>query len=99
MIIAVLLSVLGAGIGTLTPIAWGVLQERTPPHLLGRVLAFYTMGAMSAAMGGITFFGWVTGQFGEAAAVIMIGMVMLGTAVMAGRFVHWLPAGVPVPTR
>src|SRR5215208_2991706 len=70
-IIAVLLSVLGAGIGALTPIAWGVLQERTPPHLLGRVLAFYTMGAMAAAMGGITFFGWVTGEFGESAAVIM----------------------------
>jgi len=90
-IIAVLLSVLGAGIGALTPIAWGVLQERTPPHLLGRVLAFYTMGAMAAAMGGITFFGWVTGEFGESAAVIMIGMVMLGTAAMAGRFVQWLP--------
>lgn len=99
MIIAVLLSLLGAGIGTLTPIAWGVLQERTPPHLLGRVLAFYTMGAMTAAMGGITFFGWVTGQFGESAAVIMIGMVMLGTAVMAGRFVHWLPAGASMGTR
>lgn len=91
IVVGVLLGVLGAGVGVLTPIAWGVLQERTPPHLLGRVLAFYTMGAMGAAMGGITFFGWVTGQFGEPIAVIIIGLVMLGTALMAGLFVRHLP--------
>lgn len=85
-----LLTLLGAGIGVLTPIAWGVLQERTPPHLLGRILAFYTMGAMAAAMGGITFFGWVTGEFGEPTAVVLIGLVMLGTALMAGFFMHHL---------
>jgi DHA3 family macrolide efflux protein-like MFS transporter len=87
---AAILAILGAGIGVLTPVAWGVIQEWTPPHLLGRTLAFYTLGAMAAAMGGITFFGWMTGQFGERAAIMAIGLVMFGSAVMAGLFVSQL---------
>jgi MFS transporter, DHA3 family, macrolide efflux protein len=59
-----LLIVLGAGLGVLTPVAWGALQEVTPWHMLGRALSFYTMGAMGAALGGITFFGRVTGRLG-----------------------------------
>ncbi len=96
---ALLLGLLGAGIGVLTPVAWGILQELTPPHLLGRAIAFYTMGAMTAAMGGISFFGWMTGQFGEAAAVLTIGVIMWFTAVTAGRLVARLPwdALRPVP--
>jgi MFS transporter, DHA3 family, macrolide efflux protein len=96
IIVGALLSVLGAGIGVLTPVAWGVLQERTPSHLLGRVLAFYTMGAMAAAMGGITFFAWVTGGFGESTAVFLIGTVMVMTALMAGFFMQRFPMGQPV---
>lgn len=88
---AMLLCLVGAGIGALTPIAWGVLQELTPAHLLGRALAFYTMGAMTAAMGGISFFGWMTGRFGEAPALAAIGGAMFVTAAMATRFAARLP--------
>jgi MFS family permease len=83
-----LLILLGAGLGVLTPIAWGVLQEVTPPHMLGRALGFYTMGAMGAAMGGITFFGWITGQFGVPVSVAAIGVVMGVTALWAGHFLN-----------
>ena len=83
-----LLIVLGAGLGALTPVAWGVLQEVAPPHMLGRVLAFYTMGAMGSAMGGITFFGWVTGRFGVPSTVVAIGFVMGCTALSAWRFLN-----------
>lgn len=83
---AVLLMVLGAGLGVLTPVAWGVLQEVAPTHMLGRVLAFYTLGAMGAAMGGITIFGWVTGEFGVPTAVVMIGLVMGLAGLSAWRF-------------
>lgn len=83
-----LLIVLGAGLGTLTPVAWGVLQEVAPAHMLGRVLAFYTLGAMGSAMGGITFFGWVTGQYGVPSTVAAIGLVMGGAALWAWRFVN-----------
>jgi MFS family permease len=81
-----LLIILGAGLGALTPVAWGVLQEVAPAHMLGRVLAFYTLGAMGAAMGGITFFGWVTGRFGVPSTVAAIGLVMGGAALWAWHF-------------
>ena len=70
----------------LTPVAWGVLQEVAPQHMLGRVLAFYTLGAMGAAMAGITMFGWITGQFGVPAAVVTIGVVMGFTGLLAWRY-------------
>jgi MFS family permease len=74
---------IGAGAGTLTPIAWGVLQEIAPSHMVGRVLAIYTTAAMSMAIAGMTTFGWVTQHFGEAAGVTGIGAVMLATAAVA----------------
>lgn len=92
------LVILGAGIGVLTPVAWGVLQEWSPVHLLGRSLAFYTMGAMTSAMGGITFFGWVTGRFGETVAVVAIGVVMCATALMSSVFISRLRR-VPPPSK
>jgi MFS family permease len=86
---AVLLMILGAGLGVLTPVAWGVLQEVAPSHMLGRVLSFYTLGAMAAAMAGITLFGWMTGEFGVPAAVVTIGLVMLGTGLSAWRYIGY----------
>jgi MFS family permease len=83
---AILLIVMGGGLGVLTPVAWGVLQEVAPAHMLGRVLAFYTLGAMGAAMGGITIFGWITGQFGVPVAVVTLGIVMASTGLSAWRF-------------
>ena len=83
---AVLLMLLGGGLGVLTPVAWGVLQEVAPAHMLGRVLAFYTLGAMGAAMAGITIFGWITGQFGVPTAVVTIGLVMACTGLSAWGF-------------
>lgn len=85
---AVLLMLLGAGLGVLTPVAWGVLQEVAPAHMLGRVLAFYTLGAMAAAMAGITLFGWITGQFGVPAAVVSIGVVMAITGLSAWQYLN-----------
>jgi MFS family permease len=79
-----LLILLGAGLGVFTPVAWGVLQELTPPHILGRTLAFYTIGPMGAALGGITFFGWVMERLGVSLTVAAIGIVMTGTALLAG---------------
>ena len=86
-----LLILLGGGLGVLTPVAWGVFQEITPRHMLGRALAFYTMGAMGAALGGITFFGWVMERVGVSLTVAAIGMVMAGTALLAGFFWRGIP--------
>lgn len=88
---ALFMGLIGAGVGTLTPIAWGVLQEIAPVNMVGRVLAIYTTAAMSMAIAGMTVFGWIAQQFGEAAAVVGIGAVMFATAVLSvalSRFVY-----------
>jgi predicted MFS family arabinose efflux permease len=87
---ALLMTVIGAGIGVFTPIAWGILQELSPDHLVGRALTLYGTGAMAAAITGMSAFGWLTEQYGERVSVIGIVLVMLTTAAMAGGFSRWL---------
>ena len=72
-----LMAVVGAGLGTLTPVAWGILQELSPLPMLGRVMGFYTAMAMMTSLLGIWFFGWVTQSVGEAAGLLGIGLVLL----------------------
>ncbi|HJU06751.1 MAG TPA: MFS transporter [Nitrospiraceae bacterium] len=89
---AVLMTVIGAGIGVFTPIAWGILQELSPDHMVGRALTLYGTGAMAAAIAGMATFGWLTEQYGERASVIGIVLIMFATAAMAGGFSGWLRA-------
>jgi MFS family permease len=79
---ALFMGLIGGGVGALTPIAWGVLQEIAPRNTVGRVLAIYTTTAMIMAIAGMTAFGWITQHFGEAAGVIGIGGVMFATALL-----------------
>ncbi|MET0516298.1 MAG: MFS transporter [Nitrospiraceae bacterium] len=85
-----LMIIIGMGAGTLTPIAWGVIQEISPAILLGRVLAIYNLGAMTSAIAGMTLFGWTTQEFGERPSVIGIGIGLFLTAVVATRVVRWM---------
>ncbi len=89
-----LMVLVGVGAGTLTPIAWGVLQELSPTHLVGRVLAIYTTGAMTSAISGMTVFAWITQAFGERWGVIGIGMVLGATGLVAAA-ISRLPAVSP----
>ncbi|MGH7231966.1 MAG: MFS transporter [Nitrospiraceae bacterium] len=97
-----LMTVIGAGIGGFTPIAWGILQELSPDHMVGRALTLYGTGAMVAAITGMTAFGWVTQEFGERVSVVGIVGIMLTTAIVAGGFSRWLhvqpPAFSSVPS-
>jgi MFS family permease len=86
----ILMGIIGGGIGALTPIAWGVIQELAPRHLVGRVLALYGTGAMMAAIAGITAFGWITEQHGPQTGLLGIGIVLFVTAFAA----HWMTRGV-----
>jgi DHA3 family macrolide efflux protein-like MFS transporter len=92
VIAALLMMVIGMGAGTLTPIAWGVLQEISPTTLLGRVLAIYNLGAMTSAIAGMTLFGWTTQEIGERLSVVGIGVGFLLTALVAARLVRWVRA-------
>jgi len=98
---AVCMIIIGGGIGTFTPIAWGVLQEVSPQKLVSRVLTIYGTGAMTSAIAGMTMFGWITQEYGEWASVMGIGMVLIVTAVLvlsfARRFLASDRQGRPVP--
>ena len=89
-IAALCMVVIGAGIGTFTPIAWGVLQEIAPESLVARVLTIYGTSAMTAAIVGMTIFGWITQQFGERTSVMAIGGVLLATAALVAKSQQWV---------
>ena len=80
---------IGIGLGTWTPIAWGIIQEVAPPRMVGRVMAVYTAMATATSMLGMSVFGWVAESFGSIVSVIGIGGVMgalaWGSAWFAGR--------------
>jgi DHA3 family macrolide efflux protein-like MFS transporter len=75
--------VIGMGSGVLTPIEWGIIQEISPPQIVGRVLALYGTFAMLAAIGGMTTFGWMTEQFGEVWTLFGMGIILLITSLVA----------------
>ncbi|HJU03538.1 MAG TPA: MFS transporter [Nitrospiraceae bacterium] len=82
----VLVWVIGVGIGTLTPIAWGILQEVSPAGMVGRVMAIYTAVATATSMAGMTFFGWISQELNERTGVIGIGLVLFALAIFAAWF-------------
>jgi len=91
-----LMVAIGASVGVFTPIAWAIVQELSPEYMLGRSLTIYTMGAMVAAIVGMTAFGWLTETMGTHASVLGISGVLLLASLMAfgfGRWVRRQPAG------
>jgi MFS family permease len=72
-----LVMLIGIGFGTWTPIAWGIIQEISPAHMVGRVMALYTAIATATSMAGMTFFGWLIEVSNESVSLLGIGMVLL----------------------
>jgi MFS family permease len=83
---AVLIVVFGGSTAVFTPIVWAMLQELTPESLLGRVFTTFSTGAMASAMTGMAGFGWAADAVGPAASLLGIGVVLLGTAIVAAAF-------------
>lgn len=84
-IAGLLMGLIGCGMGAFTPIAWGIIQELAPRQMIGRVLGLYGTGAMAAAIGGISAFGWITEHQGPETGVLGIGLVLLVTSLVAAR--------------
>ena len=83
-LVGLLMIVIGGGMGAFTPVAWGIIQELTPGNLIGRVMSLYSTGAMTAAISGISMFGWITERLGESNGVAGIGATFLLTASLGG---------------
>ena len=81
-----LMMVIGGSTALFTPVASAVLQEMTPGHLLARVLTTFSTGAMFSAMVGMTGFGWAADAVGPVPSLLGIGIVLMGTALLAAEF-------------
>jgi MFS family permease len=74
------------GLGMWTPIAWGLIQEISPAHMVGRVMSIYTAIATTASMLGMAAFGWIIEAFNERTGLIGIGVVLVIMAAVAAGF-------------
>src|SRR5690606_9227806 len=59
-----LVTIIGASTAAFTPIAWSIIQETTPHHLMGRVFTLMNTASMAMASGGMVAFGGVADFFG-----------------------------------
>lgn len=81
-----LVMLIGMGLGTWTPIAWGIIQEISPTHMVGRVMALYTAIATATSMAGMTFFGWLIEVSSESVSLIGIGAVLIALSISSVWF-------------
>lgn len=77
----ILVTIIGASTAAFTPIAWSIIQETTPNHLMGRVFTLMNTASMAMASGGMVAFGGVADSFGASAGISMISLVFLGTGL------------------
>ncbi|NWF73598.1 MAG: MFS transporter [Nitrospirae bacterium] len=100
LIAGALVLVIGGTIALFMPIMWGVLQEITPEHLLGRVFATFSIGSMASAMVGMAGFGWVADTMGAHVSLLGIGVVLLigaYVATLCSRRCHLLVKSCHIP--
>ena len=90
---ALLVAIIGMGLGMWTPIAWGLIQEISPGHMVGRVMSIYTAIATTASMIGMTAFGWIIEVFNEGTGLIGIGIVLFIMAAVAVGFTSQVVKG------
>jgi DHA3 family macrolide efflux protein-like MFS transporter len=83
---SLLVGIIGMGLGAWTPIAWGLIQEISPAHIVGRLMAIYTAIATASSMLGMTAIGWIIEASNEQMGLIGIGIVLFIMAAVAAWF-------------
>jgi MFS-type transporter involved in bile tolerance (Atg22 family) len=63
-----------------------MIQELSPAHMVGRVMAIYTAIATATSLAGISFFGWLTERVNETTSLIGIGFVLFLLGLAAAWF-------------
>ena len=74
----------GFASGPVNPIAAAVMQQRTPPERMGRVVGSYTGVAAAAGPAGLLLIGPLVQAGGPAVGFLVIGAGLLAAAVVAG---------------
>ncbi len=82
--VGVAIFVIGASTAMFTPLVWSMLQELTPPPLLGRVFTSFATGGMATSMAGMAGFGWATDMLGPWVSLGGISFILLITAAAVG---------------
>jgi len=77
-----LVPLVGVSSALFTPLLWSLLQELTPHQLLGRVFTMMNAIAMAASTVGMTLFGWATDALGTSLSLVIIGLMLFGTATL-----------------
>jgi hypothetical protein len=80
-----LVVIIGMGFGTWTPIAWGMIQEFSPAHLVGGSWRS-TRRSQPRRRWPAWLFRWMTERFNEHTSVIGIGVVLFLLALAAAWF-------------
>ena len=93
VVATVLVTIIGMGFGTWTPIAWGMIQEFVPADMVGRVMSIYTAIATATSLAGISFFGWLTEQVNEHTSLLGIGCVLFLLGLAAAWFSRRIQSG------
>jgi MFS family permease len=93
VVATVLVTIIGMGFGTWTPIAWGMIQEFVPADMVGRVMSIYTAIATATSLAGISFFGWLTEQSNEHTSLLGIGFVFFLLGLAAALFSRRIDTG------
>ena len=88
LVATMIVTIIGMAFGIWTPIAWGLIQEFSPAHMVGRVMAIYATVATMTSMAGMTFFGWLTERYNSESSVVGIGIVLFLLALASVWFSH-----------
>jgi MFS family permease len=84
---ALLIAVIGASSGLVTPIVSASLQEKTPEDLLARTFSVFNTGTMAMAILGMTLFGWIADQYDPNFALFVMAAVGAGTAILTALLI------------
>ncbi|RME09268.1 MAG: MFS transporter [Ardenticatenia bacterium] len=89
--------VLGGGFAMVGIPSQTMLQERTTPHMRGRVFAAQFMAANIVGMPPMLLAGWLADRFGIPTVAVLVGILVLVvatiTVALAHRY-HFVPTGI-----
>ena len=89
LFLAFLIATVGVCSGVVNPFVSASIQERTPKHMLARVLSVFNTGVLVAAMAGMTSSGWIADRMGPSVSLVATAGVSAAAAVLTAALIPW----------